>query len=217
MALSWCYSPRSSWSPHINPPYISDTSHWFFLLPHELNLPSTAASQSCKSLFLLCLVIKWGRRGKEVVHKQFVTSSFYFPIKFCHCSMWNWQVLCLMLFVLPQVHFHIIPVASKSCPFAYLFKPCAMQTGGVECIAPSHRGGPGSRTGSMWGFWWTKWHWGRFSPSTSVSPANHSTDFSSIILTRGWHNRPLSGRSVEWTFIPPPPPPTMQIKKKINV
>jgi hypothetical protein len=26
---------------------------------------------------------------------------------------------------------------------------------------------------------------GRFSPSTSVSPANHSTDFSIIIITRG--------------------------------
>jgi hypothetical protein len=24
----------------------------------------------------------------------------------------------------------------------------------------------------MWDLWWTKWHWGRFSPSTSVSPAN---------------------------------------------
>jgi hypothetical protein len=60
----------------------------------------------------------------------------------------------------------------------------------------------------MWGLWWTKRHWGRFSPSTSVSPANHSTDLSIIIITRGWHNRPLSGRSVEWTLIPPP---TMQI------
>jgi hypothetical protein len=49
-------------------------------------------------------------------------------------------------------------------------------------------------------------------PSTSVSPANHSTDFSIIIITRGWHNRPLSGCSVEWTLIPPP---TMQIKKKV--
>jgi hypothetical protein len=44
-----------------------------------------------------------------------------------------------------------------------------------------------------------------------VSPANHSTDFSIIIITRGWHNRPLSGRSVEWILIPPP---TIQIKKK---
>jgi hypothetical protein len=56
----------------------------------------------------------------------------------------------------------------------------------------------------MWGLWWTKRHWGRCSPSTSVSPANHSTVFSIIIITQGWHNRPLSGRSVEWTLIPPP-------------
>jgi hypothetical protein len=31
--------------------------------------------------------------------------------------------------------------------------------------------------------WWTKWHWGRFSPSTSVSPANsHSIDCSTFII-----------------------------------
>jgi hypothetical protein len=38
-----------------------------------------------------------------------------------------------------------------------------------------------------------KWRWGRFSPRTSVSPANlHSICFSTIIftITRGWHNRP---------------------------
>jgi hypothetical protein len=35
----------------------------------------------------------------------------------------------------------------------------------------------------MWDLWWTKWRWGRFSPSTSVSPASlHSTNFSTIIL-----------------------------------
>jgi hypothetical protein len=79
-------------------------------------------------------------------------------------------------------------------------------------VAFSHRGGPGSRTGSMWGLWWAKRHWGRFSPNTSVSPANHSTDFSIIIITRGWHNRSLSGRSVEWTLIPPPP--LCKLKKK---
>jgi hypothetical protein len=33
------------------------------------------------------------------------------------------------------------------------------------------------------GLLWTKWHWGRFSPSTSVSPANsHSTNCSTIIF-----------------------------------
>jgi hypothetical protein len=38
-----------------------------------------------------------------------------------------------------------------------------------------------------------KWRWGRFSPRTSVSPANpHSICFSTMIftVTRGWHNRP---------------------------
>jgi hypothetical protein len=74
---------------------------------------------------------------------------------------------------------------------------------------------PGRRGGKIatnrLSLWWTKRHWGRFFPSTSVSPANHSTDFSIIIIiTRGWYNRPLSGRSVVWTLIPPP---TMQIKK----
>jgi hypothetical protein len=31
--------------------------------------------------------------------------------------------------------------------------------------------------------WWTKWRWGRFSPNTSVSPANlHSSNCSTITL-----------------------------------
>jgi hypothetical protein len=32
-----------------------------------------------------------------------------------------------------------------------------------------------------------------------VSPANHSTNFSIIIITWGWQNGPISGRSAEWT------------------
>jgi hypothetical protein len=31
------------------------------------------------------------------------------------------------------------------------------------------------------------------------SPANHSTNFSIIIIARVWHNRPISGRRAEWT------------------
>jgi hypothetical protein len=33
------------------------------------------------------------------------------------------------------------------------------------------------------------------------SPTNHSANFSIIIIiiTRGWHNRPIGGRSAEWT------------------
>jgi hypothetical protein len=56
----------------------------------------------------------------------------------------------------------------------------------------------------MWDLWWTKRHWGMFSPSTSVSPANHSTKFSIIIITWGWHNRPNSGLSAKWTQLTPP-------------
>jgi hypothetical protein len=39
---------------------------------------------------------------------------------------------------------------------------------------------------------------GQVSPSTSFSPANQSTNFSVIIITRGWHNRFIGGRSAEW-------------------
>jgi hypothetical protein len=50
-----------------------------------------------------------------------------------------------------------------------------------------------------------------FAPSTSVSPANYSTNFSIIIITQGWHNRPISGRSAEWTQLDSTP--TVPIKK----
>jgi hypothetical protein len=79
----------------------------------------------------------------------------------------------------------------------------------------SHRGGLSSRPGSMLGLRWTKRHWGRFSPSTSISPANyHSTNFSIIIITLGWHNRPIGNRSAEWTQMDstPPPPPLYKLQ-----
>jgi hypothetical protein len=40
---------------------------------------------------------------------------------------------------------------------------------------------------------------GRFSPTTSVSPAIHSTKFSILTITRARYNRPVSGRRAEWT------------------
>jgi hypothetical protein len=44
---------------------------------------------------------------------------------------------------------------------------------------------PAFKPGSvMWDLWWTKWHWGRFSPSTSVSPTNlHSTNLPTVTIT----------------------------------
>jgi hypothetical protein len=47
--------------------------------------------------------------------------------------------------------------------------------------------------------WWTKWRRGRFSPSTSVSPAIHSTKFSILTITRGRYNRTVSGPSLDST------------------
>jgi hypothetical protein len=42
--------------------------------------------------------------------------------------------------------------------------------------ATYYRGGQGSIPGQVMWDLWTKWHWGRFSPSTSFSPASsHST------------------------------------------
>jgi hypothetical protein len=72
----------------------------------------------------------------------------------------------------------------------------------------SHRGCPCSNPVLVkWDLWWTKWRWCRFSPSTSVSPANlYSTKFSIIIITRDRYNRPFSGRRAEWTQLGLHPP-----------
>jgi hypothetical protein len=80
----------------------------------------------------------------------------------------------------------------------------------------SHRGGPGSHPGSMWGLWWTKRHWGRFSPSTSVSPAinppiSPSLDSSGAGTISLWVAAVPSGPN--WT----PPPPTRPIKNNNSV
>jgi hypothetical protein len=61
----------------------------------------------------------------------------------------------------------------------------------------------------MWDLWWTKWRRGRFSPSTSISPANpHSANFSTITITYhpGLVQQASSGRITK--------SPTAQIKKK---
>jgi hypothetical protein len=48
---------------------------------------------------------------------------------------------------------------------------------------------------------------GQFYPSTSVSHANHhSTNFFIIIITLGWHNRPIGDPSTEWAQLGSNPP-----------
>jgi hypothetical protein len=71
-------------------------------------------------------------------------------------------------------------------------RPCCNSSG---YSLASQRGGPSSSPVlDMWELWWRKWNWGRFSPSTSVSPAKlHSTNCSTItiIYHQGWYNRPI--------------------------
>jgi hypothetical protein len=64
--------------------------------------------------------------------------------------------------------------------------------------------------------WWTKWHWAKFSPSTSVSPANpHSTNCSiTIIIILGWYNRP---RPVPSGLSLTPPRETKNEQKKLPI
>jgi hypothetical protein len=70
----------------------------------------------------------------------------------------------------------------------------------VCCTEMPRWNGPGSIPGLVkWNLWWTKWRRGRFSPSTSVSPAIHSTKFSILTITRGRYSRPVSGRRAGWT------------------
>jgi hypothetical protein len=68
----------------------------------------------------------------------------------------------------------------------------------------------------MWDLWWTKWHWGRFSPSTSVSLASrHSTKFFILIITQGRYSRSIGGRRAEWTQLNSTA--TIRIKKRFAV
>jgi hypothetical protein len=60
-------------------------------------------------------------------------------------------------------------------------------------------GGPDSRpVQSVWDWWWTKWHWGRFSQSSLVFPCQY---YSIVALYTyiiwGMTNRPACGRSSE--------------------
>jgi hypothetical protein len=69
----------------------------------------------------------------------------------------------------------------------------------------------------MWDLWWTKWRWGRVSPSTSVSPANlHSTNFSTITITYhlGLVQWATSGRSTNRLSLTPL---RMIIRKLYNI
>jgi hypothetical protein len=47
----------------------------------------------------------------------------------------------------------------------------------------------------MWDLWWTKWYCGWFSPNISVSPANHFTYCSTLIII---HHLVLVEQAKQW-------------------
>jgi hypothetical protein len=68
---------------------------------------------------------------------------------------------------------------------------------------------PGSSPGQViWDLWWTKRHWSRFSPSTSVSPAKHSTDCTTLIIIHHPGLVQYATSAVDLVPLQPPPPPT---------
>jgi hypothetical protein len=91
----------------------------------------------------------------------------------------------------PLIYYDYIKNTHPHGPtFYYLPRRLSECLGSAIAQAVS-RGGPDSRPCLVkWDLWWIKWRWGRFSMSTSVSPANlHFTKFSIFTITRGRHNR----------------------------
>jgi hypothetical protein len=87
------------------------------------------------------------------------------------CSAWRW----VMPFQSVARKFSFWSKHSVHTQFCSLSVKRADHFGDVfinqRMLPSSHGGGPGSRPGqSMSDLWWTKWHWERIFPSSSVSP-----------------------------------------------
>jgi hypothetical protein len=106
-----------------------------------------------------------------------------------HVHTWGTQYISVVWIL--NVFLNTFNFKSKHSYFHYALLPCRKRS-------PTHdraeKQGFSSSPGLVkWDLWWTKWRWGRFSPSTSVSPATlHSTNCSTITLINhlGLYNRP---------------------------
>jgi hypothetical protein len=80
---------------------------------------------------------------------------------------WNLSALCPYWFCSDSL---------LTAYFAQIVRSCHSSEGYLLAF---HHGQP---VQDMWDLWWAKWHWGRFSASTEVSLATHSTDCSTLII-----------------------------------
>jgi hypothetical protein len=83
-----------------------------------------------------------------------------------HINVSDEVLLCNAVYAFKDTGLSGNLVSYKSLSLTYLLRPCHSSG---SCSSASHICGPGSRQGQVvWDLWWTKWHWGRFPPSTSV-------------------------------------------------
>jgi hypothetical protein len=159
------------------------------------NLEAWCKNRACSDLLLLVYQTLIYVSGWKAFCPQCL-------VHVCLCCYWCHHICSLLCYVSDSRIFHsaaipftTIPVyftmlsvssVNSGCTLEtvssnFLLRPCHC-SGGYS--PTSHRGDPGSSTNQvMWDLWSTKWHWGRFSPSTSVSPANsHSTYCSTFIF-----------------------------------
>jgi hypothetical protein len=162
------YSSRCNISHKVNC-FARNSSSTRDVTPHKHTLCDSVTA----SLQAGCCLLVQGTRAKllRTIH----TGKKY--MKLLH--------LCLFLFVFFIIYLHIDTeqVVSKAAPYLKRL------VSGFPPRRPGFKPGFG-HVGFCDG---QKWRWGRFSPRTSVSPANlHSFCFSTIIFTttRGWHKMP---------------------------
>jgi hypothetical protein len=132
----------------------------------------------------------------------FYTNNFFSFIHYFTSSVVYHLLFFRSIFSLPFISFlpFCCPLSIYSCALVRFYFGRVISQAGTRRLPTL--GGPGSSSGQvMWDLWWTKWHWGRCSPNTSISPANsHTTDCSTIIIYhQDWYNRIVSGRRNKWT------------------
>jgi hypothetical protein len=194
-----------------NEPFVSCIQFTPSHLKTHLNSSSSLPFCSPLSSRILCALF--------TSHACYMLSPFQNHC-FHRCSniLWRLQIIkiLVMQFSPPSCYFILFTSTFISQTTSIYVTSFGKETKFCTYTNRPHRGGPGSVLGLVkWDLWWTKWPRGRFSPSTSVSPANHSTNFSILTITRGRYNRPVSGRRAEWAQFGLHPPLCKLIKKLI--
>jgi hypothetical protein len=114
-----------------------------------------------------CCTVQWFHLQGFSWMCNVVSCSYTLDLLRCHCRINEISAACFDF--------------TRSSSGRYFYVTAALGRAIAQAVS---RGGPSSWPGLvMWDLWWTKWRWGRFSSSTSVSPANlHSTDCSTITI-----------------------------------